>query len=165
MEENFLEKIFEHNNWANLQIIQVCLALSDEQLDAEPQSAMKGSIRLTLQHLVAAQHSYLRTLTLPLELRREAFTVEFNELQESAQKSGDGLLALARDEQKPLTPQLQTRDGHLADPWVLMVQIINHATEHREQIKNMLSSLGVTPPDIDGWDYGIATNALIPIST
>ena len=87
MEENFLEKIFEHNNWANLQIIQVCLALSDEQLDAEPQSAMKGSIRLTLQHLVAAQHSYLRTLTLPLELRREAFTVEFNELQESAQKS------------------------------------------------------------------------------
>ena len=165
MEENFLEKIFEHNNWANLQIIQVCLALSDEQLDAEPQSAMKGSIRLTLQHLVAAQHSYLRTLTLPLELRREAFTVEFNELQESAQKSGDGLLALARDEQKPLTPQLQTRDGHLADPWVLMVQIINHATEHREQIKSMLSSLGVTPPDIDGWDYGIATNALIPIST
>lgn len=165
MEENFLEKIFEHNNWANLQIIQVCLALSDEQLDAEPQSAMKGSIRLTLQHLVAAQHSYLRTLTLPLELRREAFTVEFNELQESAQKSGDGLLALARGEQKPLTPQLQTRDGHLADPWVLMVQIINHATEHREQIKSMLSSLGVTPPDIDGWDYGIATNALIPKST
>ena len=165
MEENFLEKIFEHNNWANFQIIQVCLALSDEQLDAEPQSAMKGSIRLTLQHLVAAQHSYLRTLTLPLELRREAFTVEFNELQESAQKSGDGLLALARGEQKPLTPQLQTRDGHLADPWVLMVQIINHATEHREQIKSMLSSLGVTPPDIDGWDYGIATNALIPIST
>lgn len=165
MEENFLEKIFEHNNWANLQIIQVCLALSDEQLDAEPQSAMKGSIRLTLQHLVAAQHSYLRTLTLPLELRREAFTVEFNELQESLQKSGDGLLALARGEQKPLTPQLQTRDGHLADPWVLMVQIINHATEHREQIKSMLSSLGVTPPDIDGWDYGIATNALIPTST
>ena len=165
MEENFLEKIFEHNNWANLQIIQVCLALSDEQLDAEPQSAMKGSIRLTLQHLVAAQHSYLRTLTLPLELRREAFTVEFNELQESAQKSGDGLLALARGEQKPLTPQIQTRDGHLADPWVLMVQIINHATEHREQIKSMLSSLGVTPPDIDGWDYGIATNALIPKST
>jgi uncharacterized damage-inducible protein DinB len=44
-----------------------------------------------------------------------------------------------------------------------MVQIINHATEHREQIKSMLSALGVTPPDIDGWDYGASTNALIPI--
>jgi uncharacterized damage-inducible protein DinB len=29
-----------------------------------------------------------------------------------------------------------------------MVQSINHATEHREQIKSMLSALGVTPPDI-----------------
>jgi uncharacterized damage-inducible protein DinB len=46
-----------------------------------------------------------------------------------------------------------------------MVQIINHATEHREQIKSMLSALEVTPPDIDGWDYGEITKALIPIST
>ena len=46
-----------------------------------------------------------------------------------------------------------------------MVQAINHATEHREQIKSMLSSLGVTPPDIDGWDYGLVANALIPMST
>jgi uncharacterized damage-inducible protein DinB len=46
-----------------------------------------------------------------------------------------------------------------------MVQAINHATEHREQIKSMLSSLGVTPPDIDGWAYGEVTNALIPVST
>jgi uncharacterized damage-inducible protein DinB len=46
-----------------------------------------------------------------------------------------------------------------------MLQVINHATEHREQIKSMLSSLGVTPPDIDGWDYGLATHTLVPIST
>jgi uncharacterized damage-inducible protein DinB len=42
-----------------------------------------------------------------------------------------------------------------------MVQIINHATEHREQINSMLSALGVTPPDLDGWSYGEVTNALI----
>jgi len=45
-----------------------------------------------------------------------------------------------------------------------MVQIINHATEHREQIKSMLSALGVTPPELDGWDYGFATNTLVPVS-
>jgi uncharacterized damage-inducible protein DinB len=165
MTENFLVKLFEHNNWANFQIIQACSALSDEQLDAEPQSATKGSIRGTLVHLVSSQQSYLRTLTLPLEERLNAVTVAFAELQESASKSGEGLLALARGEHKPLKSQLQTRDGFHAEPWVLMVQIINHATEHREQIKSMLSSLGMTPPDIDGWDYGEATNALIPIST
>ena len=43
-----------------------------------------------------------------------------------------------------------------------MVQVINHATEHREQIKSMLSALGVTPPSIDGWDFGDATGALAP---
>ena len=165
MNENFIVKLFEHNNWANLQIIQACAALSDEQLDAEPQSAVKGSIRQTLIHLVSSQQSYLRTLTLPLEARREASSVAFADLQESASKSGAGLLALASGEGQPLRPQLQTRDGYLVDPWVLIVQIINHATEHREQIKNMLSALGLTPPNIDGWDYGEVTNALIPLST
>jgi uncharacterized damage-inducible protein DinB len=164
MTENFLVKLFEHNRWANLQIIQACSALSDEQLDAEPQSVTKGTIRRTLVHLVSSQQSYLRTLTLPLEERLDSITVDFAKLQESASKSSEGLLALARGEQKPLKPQLQTRDGFHVEPWVLMVQIINHATEHREQISSMMSALGLTPLDLDGWSYGEATNALVPIS-
>lgn len=164
MNENMLVKLFEHNNWANHQIIQACSALSDEQLDAEPPSAMFGSIRQTLLHLVASQRGYLALLTLPLA-ERPTVPLAFAELEESARTSGEGLLALAGGEQKPLSSQLQTRDGYLAAPWVVMVQVINHATEHREQIKNMLSALGVTPPDIDGWDFGLVTNALIPSAT
>ena len=165
MTENFLEKLFEHNNWANLQIIQACSALSDEQFDAAPQSATEGSIRSTLSHLVSAQFGYLRILTLPLEERQDRVTVEFAELEESIRSSGEGLLELARDESKLPTTHIQTRDGYHVEPWVIMVQIINHATEHREQIKSMLTALGITPPDIDGWSHGEATNALIPIST
>jgi uncharacterized damage-inducible protein DinB len=164
MTENMLVKLFEHNNWANSQIIQACSALSDEQLDAEPQSATKGSIRRTLVHLVASQQGYLSLLTLPVEARRDASTA-FAELRQSASISGEGLLALARDESSNhLRTQLRTTDGYLVEPWVVMLQIINHATEHREQISNMLSALGVTPPDLDGWAYGEATNALIPIA-
>lgn len=36
MTQSFLVKLFEHNNWANLQIIQACYALTDEQRSAEP---------------------------------------------------------------------------------------------------------------------------------
>jgi uncharacterized damage-inducible protein DinB len=165
MTENFLAKLFEHNNWANQKIIQACYALSDEQLDAEPQSVTKGTIRRTLVHLVSSQYSYLRTLTLPLEERLDSPTVAFTKLEESAKMSGEGLLALASGERRPLKSQLQTRDGFYVEPWVLMVQIINHATEHREQINSMLNALGVTPPDLDGWSYGEASNALIPIPT
>jgi len=164
MGENILEKLFEHNNWANRQIIQACSTLSDEQLDAEPQSATLGSIRRTLLHLVSAQQGYLSLLTLPVEERRK-IPVEFAELQNAASNSGEGLLALAKsDPGGHLQARLRTMDGYFVEPWVVMVQAINHATEHREQIKSMLSALGLTPPNIDGWDYGAATHTLVPIS-
>jgi uncharacterized damage-inducible protein DinB len=164
MTEHTLEKLFEHNNWANMQIIQACAALSDEQLDAEPHSATKGSIRATLLHLAGSQASYLSTLTLPVEARRYP-PLTFADVQESVRLSGEGLLSLARGERTPLSARLQTRDGYYVEPWVVMVQAINHATEHREQINSMLSALGITPPDLDGWAYGEATHALVPIST
>jgi uncharacterized damage-inducible protein DinB len=164
MNENILLKLFEHNNWANMQIIKACSALSDEQLDAEPQSATKGSIRHTLLHLVTSQRGYLSLLTLPVEMRPNT-PIAFDELQESASASGEGLVALVSHEPGELPEtRVQTRDGYYAEPWVVMVQIINHATEHREQIKSMLSSVGVTPPEVDGWAYGEAMNALVPIS-
>ena len=163
MTENFLEKLFEHNNWANQKIIQACYALSDEQLDAVPQSVTKGTIRRTLLHLVHSQLGYLSLLTMPVDQRPDVAPT-FAEFQESARLSGEGLLALARGEQKPFSSRLTTRDGFYTEPWVVMLQAINHATEHREQIKSMLSALGVAPPDIDGWDFAEASNALVPIS-
>jgi uncharacterized damage-inducible protein DinB len=137
--------------------------LSDKQLDTEPHSVTKGNIRETLSHLVTSQRGYLALLTLTLA-ERPTFPLEFSELRESARMSGEGLLALAEGEQKPFEARLKTRDGFHTEPWVVMLQVINHATEHREQIKSMLSALGVTPPDIDGWDYGESTQALVPIA-
>jgi uncharacterized damage-inducible protein DinB len=165
MTRQSLQKIFEHNNWANLQIIQVCSTLTDQQLDAEPKSATPGSIRTTLFHLVNSQQGYLRLLTTSLEERLKPIPApSFSELKVLATTSGEALLALARDEAGiSIKGQLRTTDDFLVEPWVVMVQIINHATEHREQIKSMLSALGVTPPDIDGWSYGEFTAALIPI--
>lgn len=164
MTENFLAKIFEHNNWANQKIIQACHALTDEQLDAEPHSVTKGNIRETLIHLVSSQRGYLALLTLPVE-QRPTEPLAFSELEDSARLSGEGLLALANGQGVSLNSRLTTRDGYYTEPWVVMLQVINHATEHREQIKSMLSALGTTPPDIDGWDYGEAKEALIPISS
>jgi uncharacterized damage-inducible protein DinB len=116
-----------------------------------------------LDHLVSSQRGYLRLLTLPVEVRREKGPA-ITDLEESAGASGEGLLALIKDESNFPAHRLHTTDDYHVEPWVVMVQIINHATEHREQIKSMLSALGVTPPDIDGWDYGLATNTLTPMT-
>ena len=122
MTENYLVKLYEHNNWANLQIIQVCSTLSDEQLDAEPHSATKGSIRRTLVHLANSQQGYLSLLTLPLEARPDTHP-KFAELQESVSTSGGGLLSLARDEAQQ-TPE----DSAPNEGWVLRGALGRHGT-------------------------------------
>lgn len=164
MSENILVRLFEHNNWANDKMIQACAALTDAQLDASPVSATKGTIRVTLTHLVAAQNGYLSTLTLPVD-QRVRINPAFGELQAAARKSGEALLAVARDlPEATFSARRETRDGFMVEPWVIMVQIINHATEHREQVSSMLTALGVTPPELDGWAYGEATKAFAPKS-
>jgi uncharacterized damage-inducible protein DinB len=165
MADTILGKLFEHNNWANNLIIRACLSLSTQQLDAEPASATQGSIRSTLLHMVTAQQGYLRLLTVPLDERLEPVgEPPFDALLEMANRSGGALLAMTQDASGlPTESRIQTRDGFLVDPWVLMVQVINHASEHREQLKSMMSALGVTPPNIDGWDYGEWSRALEPV--
>ena len=36
---------------------------------------------------------------------------------------------------------------------VLLIQAINHATEHRTHIKTILSQQGIQPPEVDSWTY------------
>jgi uncharacterized damage-inducible protein DinB len=162
MSDEVLIRLFEHNNWANIQMIQACSALSDEMLDAAPHSATKGTIRQTLRHLVSSQRGYLALLALPVELR-EKVPLAFEDLKEVAQSSGEELLALVRSGEFPRA-RLQTTDGYYVEAWVVLLQIINHATEHREQINSMRSALGLAPLDLDGWSYGEFTNSLVPIS-
>ncbi len=163
MPNDFLIKLFEHNNWANQQIIQACSTLSDAQLDAEPLVPVKGSIRLTLLHLVTAQQGYFNIFTVPVAERSQV-QLDFADLADSARQSGESFLALLRGERQPLPGRLQTRDGFYVEPWVLIVQVINHATEHREQIKHLLSALGLTSPEIDAWIYGESLKALVPVA-
>lgn len=164
MNTDHLIKMFEHNNWANQQIIQACTTLSGEQLDARPRSATLGSICETLLHLVAAQQGYLSLLTLPVEERIDVHP-EFGNLQESTRMSGEALLALLKDETGKLPKtRIRTKRGYLVEPWVVLLQVINHASEHREQINSMLSELQLPHPDLDCWTYGEAVHALIPPS-
>jgi len=165
MAENYLEKLFEHNNWANLRIIRACADLSDEQLDAGSPSATKGSIRRTLWHLVNSQAGYVSLLTGTERRFGWEEAPSFAELEEGARASGEGLLALARGEfDQRLAGRLRTWDDWDLAPWVVVVQVINHAHEHREQISSMLSALGVAPPDNAGWTYGEATGTMVPAS-
>ena len=162
MAENILIRLIEHNNRANLQMIDVCEALTDEQLDHPPETAVYGTIRETLQHILLSQEDYVSMMvTFDHPPEREGLT--WSQLRELSIQSGKALIELINNSpNKPLPSPIQVSDGYQVEPWVFVLQIINHATEHREQIKSMMSALGIEPPRIDGWVYGTAQNALIP---
>ena len=164
MSENILARLIEHNNWANRQVVRACAALGDDQLDARPQSPKHWSIRENLVHLVTWQWEYLSLLTQKPAPKGQT-DPSFAELEESADSSGKELLALARAEDgTPFEGQVRTSDGYRVERWVVMVQVVNHATEHRKQIAHLMRALELEPPWQDGWAFGEATGALVQIT-
>lgn len=156
-----IEKLFEHNNWANQQLITACGQLSDDQLDAQPKSAAYGSIRQTLTHIATAQVGYLRLLTRPVEERRqEKIDLSFHELAVAFQTSGERLLELVRKGEIP-AERLETSDDYWVESWVVLLQALDHAAEHRQQVCSQFSALGLVPPALDGWSFGEARGGLV----
>ena len=153
-----LEKFFEHNDWANRRLIERVTELSDEQLESKPQPGSEWSIRFTLTHLVEAQANYVGILTSPPESREPA-SVSWSELTASADRSGAKLLEIARAETGASEPA-RSSDGYVFDRWVVLVQAVNHANDHRRQLCKMLEAIGVTPPRLDGWGFGEASGVL-----
>ncbi len=43
--------------------------------------------------------------------------------------------------------------GYTLPAWLLLLQAINHATEHRTQVAAILTHQGIQPPGMDGWTY------------
>jgi uncharacterized damage-inducible protein DinB len=159
--EDALARVFAHNHWANLRLLDACAALSADVLDARPDAGW--SIRQALHHLVESEQGYLALLTAtrqpPLPDRA------LDALRAAAAASGEGLVALARDPSLPgrLERRLRTGDGYLVDPWVVIVQAVNHGADHRRQVAAMLRSRGLTVPRLDGWGFGEAVDAVVPV--
>lgn len=150
-----VQTLFRHNAWANLQMLQFCATLSDEQLDSTIVGTY-GSIRSTLQHLVGGEVSYVGRATdkWPPNLSSREDLVGFPVFIEVARWTGAELLALA------LATHADSRVREVEDNVQvtyslagLMNQVINHATEHRTEVAVMLTQLGLQPPDMSGWRF------------
>jgi uncharacterized damage-inducible protein DinB len=155
MPEDTLTTMFGHHRWANLQLLELCSGLSDEQLDATLIGGF-GSIRDTLRHIVRGEQSYFSRISTGQPLRRPEGTPPptMAELIESARATGDGLIAWAPTIQAEDTVEIDW-DGTPRDvpKTILLTQAINHATEHRAQVMAILTQLGIQPPELSGWAY------------
>ena len=76
------------------------------------------------------------------------------EMIESVRKTGAGLIEWAGKVQANDTVRIDW-DGTPRDvpKTIILTQVINHATEHREQVKTIMTQLGIEPPDLQSWAY------------
>lgn len=157
-----LTTMFQHNAWANLKLLDFCEGLSDEQLDTTAIGCF-GSIRHTLQHIVNAEVSYVERVNgkLPTQPLSSDQFPGFAQLKDAVRWASDELLQLALSARKDTAvrqrPPRMLIEYKLAS---LIVQAINHSTEHRTQISAIITQLGMEPPDMSGWQYMDETGEL-----
>ncbi len=152
---DLIADFYRQNEWANLRLIEVCRALPDDQLDATAVGSY-GTIRDTLTHYVGAEQRYVWRLGGDLGIEPmqagDGFP-GFDYLVASVRASARALPELARVR---TGSTVAGEPGEVIGAEVVLVQAINHSTEHRSQICTILTALGVTPPELDGWTWGEA---------
>ena len=153
-----LPALFEHNRWANLRLIEACRTVPDEVLDAEVPGAY-GPIRSTLLHLASAEQRYIGGLRgRPVEPRVHE-TLGFpgwDALAASLRETGSAALEYARTV-KPgevVRGRRQSGEAYEVPAQTLLLQVINHATEHRVNVTTALAARGLDAPALDGWAFG-----------
>ncbi len=146
--------LFRHNLWANTRLFDLCVQLSDEQLDASIVGAY-GSIRDTLRHVANGERAYLAFVTTREPYHRLAARPTLAELQVSIRESGEGLVAAAPGIQPGEMGLVVWGDSpaERVPSAIILTQAVNHATEHRAQIMATLTQLGIEPPELSGWAY------------
>lgn len=151
-----LADLFRHHRWANLQMIDACATLSDDQLDATVPGTY-GSIRATLSHLVDSERFYVAFMQSPerpsIDYWHDNYP-SFETLRQEANRTGTDLIKLADNATaNEMLQRIRHGGPYTITRGLLFTQVINHATDHRSQIATILTQLGIQPPDLDGWEF------------
>jgi uncharacterized damage-inducible protein DinB len=165
---DLLPEFFRHNSMMNQRLIDTCRQLSPEQLGATA-TGTYGTIGGTLVHIANAQEGYAARFLgtdRPERLDEdpfpgfgalgERFAHGDAQLEEAAtQAGGDHEVQVTGDD----PPGMWRMPASL-----LLLQAINHGTEHRSQVATILTQLGVEPPEMDGWTYFFDSGQMVEIS-
>ncbi len=170
MTASLFDDAFAHHVWATDRLIDACTALTKDQLDARTPGTY-GSIIGTLRHLVASDRWYLSFFAegaglAPID---EEAALGLEELRDAMATNGAAwtvLLAGAPDPEADVLEQDERWEFH-APLGFRLAQAIHHGSDHRSQVCTALTGLGLTPPEIDLWAYGEATDRTraVPVTT
>lgn len=154
-----LADAFGHHVWATLTLLDTCATLTPEQLETTVPGTF-GPIIGTLRHLVGADRSYLELLSggaVAATSDEEEAAFDIAALRAVMEENGrvwPSVLAAGLDPDAILVRHRPDGTESHAPVGIRLAQVIHHGSDHRSQVCTALTTLGVTPPEIDAWDYG-----------
>ena len=151
-----LGALFDHHAWATLRLIDHCSALPADRLQATVPGT-RGTIEMTLIHLVAADQRYLQAMDgQPPGIRiseleshsladvRTAAVLQAARWASLVRRAPDLDVSIPAYDEDPPSP-------HAED--LLFLQAIHHGNDHRTHVCTILGAHGLEVPDLSGWTY------------
>jgi uncharacterized damage-inducible protein DinB len=153
--EALLVELYRYNHWANAQLLAACQQLTADQLAAAAPGAY-GTINDTLAHIIRAEALNVGRLT--GNRPQPAFRWEDRPTLADLSAFADQVAGALLDALQRVAPTHivhEEEDGKTFDyqARMLFMQIIIHGVEHRTNITTILSGLGLSAPEVDGWGY------------
>jgi uncharacterized damage-inducible protein DinB len=162
-ENTTLNRTLEHMAWANTQMFTVLAALPADAL-AFTSPGSEWSVGAITHHLVTAAENYAQRLHgEPRAEKRELPTTiaELAALAAAVEVADAKLLAGAQLPGDEIITWISYGGEEISVPrWVLVNQMVHHATEHRAQIAGALAANGNTTLDLDALDVWTYNDAL-----
>jgi uncharacterized damage-inducible protein DinB len=162
---SLLEDAFGHHVWATLELLDACIALDPGQLETAVPGTY-GSILDTTRHLVGSDSWYLFVMSGERTPGIDEDHMSLAELRAAMVRDGEAWSALLAENPDPDAVIERRRDDGSethAPMGIRLAQVIHHGTDHRSQICTALTTLGVEPPSIDVWDFGLQDGRVIEI--
>lgn len=160
-----MEDAFGHHVWASVQLLDACLALDPEQL-ATGVPGTYGSILDTARHLVGSDSWYLFCMTDERTPRIDEDHMDLRELRAAMGADGAAWSSLLAQDLDPDAVVVRRHDdgSETRAPFgIRLAQALHHGTDHRSQICTALTTLGVEPPLIDVWDFGLQNGRVVEV--
>ncbi len=164
MSSSLLEAAFAHHVWATLRVIDACLDLSAEELETSVPGT-RGPVLETLRHVVGGDAEDLFILSGDRAYNVDAERMLLSDARVVMERNGSGWAEFISRSLDPDAVVLEVDETDGYQRWApvgfRLAAALDHGTDHRSQICTALATLGVEPPRIDVYDFGLDTRRVV----
>ncbi len=151
-----LRTLFDYSIWARDQLLPLIEGLGEEERRASKQKGVYGSIHDTMAHMAQSEWLWIQRCLgeSPMRLPKgedfptlTALITWWNDIHAQAMLYSDSIAE--SDLQTEITYMAPDGKRRTRKVWHMLIQVLNHQTEHRAQLATMLGAMGLEVPPTD----------------